>query len=127
MSANTKFANQSTSGTKLYSVTPFPNSKVIPKVVETNDLSKLVTSKSIPITTKANVVKNDKVITPGMFRINPSMTSRVDNVMPNKPVKSSARTNPITVSQPHVITKKHVNFDLNGLYSTRVDYWSIGF
>ncbi|GKC47483.1 hypothetical protein Tco_1065205 [Tanacetum coccineum] len=37
-STNTKFSNQSTSRTKLYSVTPFPRSKIIPKVVETNDL-----------------------------------------------------------------------------------------
>ncbi|GJY75186.1 hypothetical protein Tco_0480302 [Tanacetum coccineum] len=90
-SANTKFANQSTSGTKFYSVTPFPNSKIIPKVVELNDL------------------------------INPSKTSWVDNDMPNKPVKATVRTNQITVSQPHVITKKHVNSDSNGLSSTGVD------
>ncbi|GKE90447.1 hypothetical protein Tco_1567922, partial [Tanacetum coccineum] len=54
-SANTKFENQSTSGTKLYSVTPFPNSKVIPKVVETNDLSKPVTSNLVPTTTESKL------------------------------------------------------------------------
>nr|GEU57120.1 hypothetical protein [Tanacetum cinerariifolium] len=33
---------------------------------------------------------------------NPSKTSRVDNVVPNKPVKASVRTKLITGSQPHV-------------------------
>ncbi|GJS43050.1 hypothetical protein Tco_0568093 [Tanacetum coccineum] len=49
--------------------------KVPPKVVETNDLSNPVTSNSVPITTEANVVKNDKVIALGMFMINPFKTS----------------------------------------------------
>ncbi|GJQ90325.1 reverse transcriptase domain-containing protein [Tanacetum coccineum] len=53
--------------------------------------------------------------------INPSKTSRVDNVMPNKPVKESVRLKPITTSQPHVITKKDVNSNTNGLPSTRVE------
>ncbi|GKA27692.1 hypothetical protein Tco_0713860 [Tanacetum coccineum] len=34
---------------------------------------------------------------------------------------ASVRTNPITVSQPHVVTKKDVNSDSNGLSSTGVD------
>ncbi|GJX22814.1 hypothetical protein Tco_0227259 [Tanacetum coccineum] len=38
-SVNTKLSKPSTSGTKLYSVTLFPKSKVISKVVEKNDLS----------------------------------------------------------------------------------------
>ncbi|GJY53985.1 retrovirus-related pol polyprotein from transposon TNT 1-94 [Tanacetum coccineum] len=91
-SANTKFTKQSILGkppssskSKLYSVTPFPNSKVIPKVGETNALLKLVTSNSAPSTRESKVVKNDNVISPGMFRINPSKTSRVENVMPNDP------------------------------------------
>ncbi|GJZ09676.1 retrovirus-related pol polyprotein from transposon TNT 1-94 [Tanacetum coccineum] len=120
-SANTKFVNQSTSGTKLYSVTPFPNSKVIPKVVETNDLSKPVTSNSVPTTTESKVVTNDKVITPRMFRINSFKTSREDKFVPINKVRASVRTNLITVSQPHVIIKKHVNFNLNGLSYIGVD------
>nr|GFC22750.1 hypothetical protein [Tanacetum cinerariifolium] len=36
-------------------------------------------------------------------------------------VSASARTKPITVSQPPVITKKDLNSDLNGLSSTGVD------
>nr|GEW41221.1 putative reverse transcriptase domain-containing protein [Tanacetum cinerariifolium] len=56
----------------------------------------------------------------GMFRINPSKTSREEKHVPNT-VSACARTKPITVSQPHVITKKDANSDLNGLSSTGVD------
>nr|GFC44279.1 hypothetical protein [Tanacetum cinerariifolium] len=65
-------------------------------------------------------MNNDKVIAPGMFRINPDKTSREVKKVPNT-VSASARTKPIIVSQPHVITKKDVNSDLNGLSSTGVD------
>nr|GFB14776.1 ribonuclease H-like domain-containing protein [Tanacetum cinerariifolium] len=57
---------------------------------------------------------------PGMFRINPSKTSREEKQVPNT-VSASARTYLITVSQPPVITKKDVNSDLNGLSSTGID------
>ncbi|GKD81569.1 hypothetical protein Tco_1348408 [Tanacetum coccineum] len=43
-SVNTKLSRPPTSGNKLYSVTLLPKSKVIPKVVEKNDLSKSVNS-----------------------------------------------------------------------------------
>nr|GEX47226.1 retrovirus-related Pol polyprotein from transposon TNT 1-94 [Tanacetum cinerariifolium] len=43
-----------------------------------------------------------------------------ENYVPNK-VRASVRKNPITVSQPHVITKKDVNSDSNGLSSIGVD------
>nr|GEY77617.1 hypothetical protein [Tanacetum cinerariifolium] len=55
-----------------------------------------------------------------MFRINPDKTSREAKKGPYT-VSASARTKPITVSQPPVITKKDVNSDLNGLSSTGVD------
>nr|GEV97136.1 hypothetical protein [Tanacetum cinerariifolium] len=55
-----------------------------------------------------------------MFRINPNKTSKEAKKVPNT-VSASARTKPITISQPPVITKKYVNSDLNGLSSTRVD------
>ncbi|GJZ73381.1 retrovirus-related pol polyprotein from transposon TNT 1-94 [Tanacetum coccineum] len=42
-SVNTKFAKPSTSGNKLYSVTPLPKTHFIPKVMKKNDLSKTVT------------------------------------------------------------------------------------
>ncbi|GJT43551.1 hypothetical protein Tco_0952266 [Tanacetum coccineum] len=81
-SANTKFANQSTSGTKLYFVTPLPKTKVLPKVVEMNDLSNPVTSNLAPTLNDSQVLKNDKVIAPGMFRINLVKSFREYKFMP---------------------------------------------
>ncbi|GKB84906.1 hypothetical protein Tco_0957178 [Tanacetum coccineum] len=127
-SVNTQFCKQSilgkplsSSGPKLYSVTPFPKTKGLPKIDETHALSKPVTSNSVPTTKESKVVDYDKVIAPGMFRIGPRQTSRKDNFVPNKPSKASIRTNPINVSQPHVIIKKAVNADSNGFSSTGVD------
>nr|GEW51322.1 hypothetical protein [Tanacetum cinerariifolium] len=103
-SANTKFAKKSILGK-------------LPKVGETLALSKPVTSNSIPTPQESKVMKNVKLIAPGMFRINPFKPSREEKHVPNK-VRASIRTNPITVSQPPVITKKAVNSDSNGLSST---------
>ncbi|GKB32888.1 hypothetical protein Tco_0872289 [Tanacetum coccineum] len=69
----------------------------------------------------SKVMKNDNVIAPEMFRINPSKTSREDKFVPINKVRASIRTNLITVSQPHAITKNHVNSDSHGLSSTGVD------
>nr|GFB26509.1 reverse transcriptase domain-containing protein [Tanacetum cinerariifolium] len=44
-----------------------------------------------------------------------------DKFMPINNVRASVRKNPITVSQPHVVTKKVVNFVENGFPSTGVD------
>nr|GFD50991.1 hypothetical protein [Tanacetum cinerariifolium] len=106
-SANTKFAKQ-------------PIVENLSQVGKTNDLSNPVTSNSVSTPQESKGVNNDKVIAPGMFRINPSKTSKKEKHMPNT-IRASARTKPITVSQPHVITKKDVNSDLNGLSSTGVD------
>nr|GEX43788.1 hypothetical protein [Tanacetum cinerariifolium] len=106
-SANTKFAKQSILGK-------------LPKVGETHALSKPLTSNSIPTPPESKVMKNIKVIAPGMFRINPFKPSREEKHVPNK-VRASVRTNSITVSQPSVITKKVVNSDSNGLSSIGVD------
>nr|GFD11454.1 hypothetical protein [Tanacetum cinerariifolium] len=65
-------------------------------------------------------VNNDKVIAPGMFRINPSKTSRKEKHVSNT-VRASAGTKPITVSLPPVFTRQDVNSNLNGLSSTGVD------
>ncbi|GJV02267.1 integrase, catalytic region, zinc finger, CCHC-type containing protein [Tanacetum coccineum] len=93
-----------------------------PRLVDqTNDLSNPVTSNSVPTPQESKVVKNDNVIAPGVFRINPSKTSREDKFMPINKVRASVRTNPITISQLYVITKKDVNSDSNGLSSTGVD------
>nr|GEZ68009.1 hypothetical protein [Tanacetum cinerariifolium] len=82
-SVNTQFCKQSilgkpssSSGSKLYVVTPFPKSKGLPNIDETHALSKPVTSKSVPTPQESKVVKNDNVIAPGMFRINPFKPSR---------------------------------------------------
>ncbi|GJX12958.1 hypothetical protein Tco_0204716 [Tanacetum coccineum] len=137
-SENTKFANQSTvrkpylqslrnkfvvrqSNAFQSERQAFLKLRVPYKVDETNDLSNPVTSNSVPTLQESKVVKNDNVISPGMFRINPSKTSREDKFVPINKVRSSIRTNPITASQPHVITKNHVNFDSHGLSSARVD------
>nr|GEY33414.1 retrovirus-related Pol polyprotein from transposon TNT 1-94 [Tanacetum cinerariifolium] len=126
-SVNTQFCKQSILGKlhsstklKLYVVTPFQKSKGLPKIDETYALSKPITTISVPIPQESKVVKNDNVIALGMFRINPFKPARKEKYVPNK-VRVNVRTNPITVSQPHVITKKNVNSDSNGLSSTGVD------
>ncbi|GJR80588.1 hypothetical protein Tco_0151373 [Tanacetum coccineum] len=106
---------------KLYSVTPFPKSSVLPEVDKTNALSKPVTSNLAPSTRELKVVQTVNVIAPRIFRPSPSKTSRVDNVVPNKPVKTSVRIKPITVSLPNVIHKKQSYSDSNGFSTTRVN------
>ncbi|GKA05640.1 hypothetical protein Tco_0684760 [Tanacetum coccineum] len=126
---NTWFTKQSILGKphyssykpKLYSVSPFPKSSVLLKVDKTNALSKPVTSNSAPSTRESKVVQTVNMIAPRIFRSNPFKTSRVDNVVPNKPVKTSVRIKPITVSQPNVIHKQQANSDSNGFSSTRVN------
>nr|GEX66637.1 hypothetical protein [Tanacetum cinerariifolium] len=105
-SVNTKFAKLSILGKP-------------PNVGETYALLKPVTSNSIPTPQGSKVMKNAKVIAPGMFRINPFKTSREEKHVPNK-VRASVRTNPITVSQPPLITKKVVNSDSNGNQTTNL-------
>nr|GEV04997.1 hypothetical protein [Tanacetum cinerariifolium] len=106
-STNTKFVKQSILGKP-------------PMLGETLALSQPVTSNSIPTPQESKVVKNDKVIAPGMLRINPFKPSREEKHVPNN-VRANARTKPITVSQPPVFTKKDVNSDSNGLSSTGID------
>nr|GEV68317.1 hypothetical protein [Tanacetum cinerariifolium] len=91
-----------------------------PMLGEIHALSKPVTSNSVPTPQESKVVKNNKVIASGMFRINHFKTSIEEKHVPNN-VRASARTKPITVSQPPVITKKDVNSDSNGLSSTGID------
>nr|GEW11796.1 integrase, catalytic region, zinc finger, CCHC-type, peptidase aspartic, catalytic [Tanacetum cinerariifolium] len=106
-SANTKFAKQSIM-------------ENLPTIGETHALSKPVTSNSDPTPQESKVMKNDKVIAPGMFRINPFKTSREEKHVPNN-ISASVRTKPITISQPSIITKKELNSDSNGFSSTGVD------
>ncbi|GJS80230.1 hypothetical protein Tco_0730111 [Tanacetum coccineum] len=137
-STDTKFANQSTERKPFLQslrntfVVRQPNAfqserlnfsktQVPQKVDKMDDLSNPDTSNSVPTTEESKVVENDKVIAPGMFRINPFKNSKKVKYVPNKPIKASVRTNPITVPQPHVITKKVINSDSNGFSSTGVD------
>nr|GEU51261.1 hypothetical protein [Tanacetum cinerariifolium] len=106
-SVNTKFAKQS--------ILRNP-----PKVCETHALSKPITSNSMLILKESKVVKNDKVIAPGMFKIIPFKPSMEEKHVPNK-VRASVRTKPIIVSQPPFITKKVINSDSNGLSFTGID------
>ncbi|GJX71295.1 retrovirus-related pol polyprotein from transposon TNT 1-94 [Tanacetum coccineum] len=99
----------------------FSKTRVPQKVDKTNDLLNPVTSNSVPTTKESNVVENDKVIALGMFRINPFKNSREVKFVPNNPIKAGVRTNPITIPQPHVTTKKGANYDSNGFSSTGVD------
>nr|GEU95919.1 copia protein [Tanacetum cinerariifolium] len=93
-STNTKFTKQSILGKP-------------PKVGKIHALLKPVTLNFIPTPQESKVMKNDKVIAPGMFRINPFKTSREEKHAPNN-IRASARIKPITVSQPPVFTKKDV-------------------
>nr|GFC80127.1 hypothetical protein [Tanacetum cinerariifolium] len=93
-SKNTKFAKQ-------------PIAEILPKLGETNALSKPVPSNSVSTPQVSKGVNNDKVIASGMFRISSDKVSRDAKKVPNT-VSASTRTKPITVSQPNVITKKNV-------------------
>nr|GFC20587.1 hypothetical protein [Tanacetum cinerariifolium] len=106
-SKNTKFAKQ-------------PNVEILPKIGETNALSKPVTSNSVSTPQVSKGVNNAMVIAPGMFRISHNKVSREAKKVPNT-LSASSRTKLITVSQPSVITKKDMNSNLNGLSSTRLD------
>nr|GFC30636.1 hypothetical protein [Tanacetum cinerariifolium] len=106
-SKNTKFPKQ-------------PLAEILPKIGETNALSKSVTSNFISTPQVSKGVNNAKVIAPGMFRISPDKVSREAKKVPNT-VSASSRTKPITVSQPSVITKKGMNSNLNGFSSTGLD------
>ncbi|GJR39376.1 hypothetical protein Tco_1215060 [Tanacetum coccineum] len=63
-----------------------------------------------PIPEPHQVPQNDSKI----FRIQSFKVLGVDIFVPNKHVKTSVRTKPIIVSQPHVITKNDVNSKTNG-------------
>nr|GFA97612.1 integrase, catalytic region, zinc finger, CCHC-type, peptidase aspartic, catalytic [Tanacetum cinerariifolium] len=103
-SKNMKFAKQSILGKP-------------PMLGEIHALSKPVTSNLVSTPQESKVVNNDKVIAPGMFRINPFKSSREEKYVPNND-KASDRTKPITVSQP---SEKDVNSDPNSLSFIGID------
>ncbi|GJU96872.1 retrovirus-related pol polyprotein from transposon TNT 1-94 [Tanacetum coccineum] len=91
---------------KLSAVTHFPKK-----------LHASIPSHSVPQPKEFNVVKHSNVIAPGMFKIDPSQTSRVD-LVPNNQSSASIRTNPITNSQHHVTFKENVSSDTVNSSST---------
>ncbi|GKD65407.1 retrovirus-related pol polyprotein from transposon TNT 1-94 [Tanacetum coccineum] len=135
-STNTKFANQSTE--RKPSLQPVrknlvvrqPNAfqsehttssknRVPQKVDETNDLSKPVTSNSVPTPQESKIMKHDNVIAPGMFRINPFKPSR-EKVCPNK-VKRALGQLQSPFHNLMSSLRKMVNSDLKWFNSTGVD------
>nr|GEV24588.1 putative reverse transcriptase domain-containing protein [Tanacetum cinerariifolium] len=109
-SMNTKFANQSTE--RKLSLQPLRNNFVVrqpnafqsecPKFSKTrvpqkfdemNDLLNPVTSNLVSTPQESKVMKIDNVIALGMFRINPSKTSRKDKFLHINKVRASVRTN----------------------------------
>ncbi|GJZ98141.1 retrovirus-related pol polyprotein from transposon TNT 1-94 [Tanacetum coccineum] len=85
----------SSSGSKIYVVTPFPKSMGFPKIDETYALSKPVTSNSVTSPQESKLMKNDNVIAPGMFRINPFKPSReekVDNTVKTRRTEPRSNT-----------------------------------
>ncbi|GKF06149.1 hypothetical protein Tco_0036817 [Tanacetum coccineum] len=92
-SVNTKLSRPPTSGNKLYSVTSLPKLKVIPKVVEKNDLSKSVTSH---LTTNKIIEKCTKVLTPGLLKSEP------------KPINAYFKNNRDVHKDYLKVTREHV-------------------
>ncbi|GJY41412.1 retrovirus-related pol polyprotein from transposon TNT 1-94 [Tanacetum coccineum] len=95
-STNTKFANH--------------------KVNVTNDLSKPVTSNSVPTPQESKIVKHDNVIAPGMFRINPFKPSREEKSSCNKnkevEVEEHHRNLLLSKNKKHMSSEcKHVKLD----------------
>nr|GEX11089.1 hypothetical protein [Tanacetum cinerariifolium] len=112
---NTSESMNNTLGT---SVTPQVDK---PKLNDVTPYSKKlhasIPSHSAPQPREFNVVKHSNAITPGMFKIDPSQTSRVDLVSNNQS-STSIRTNPITNSQRHVTFKENVSSDTVNASST---------
>ncbi|GJR39279.1 hypothetical protein Tco_1214963 [Tanacetum coccineum] len=106
-STNTKFSNQSTK--RKPSLHPLRNNFVVrqPKAFQSEH-------------TKFSKNQVPQKVDETNDLINPFKNYREEKYVPNK-VRASVRTNSITVSQPHVITKKDVNCDSNGISSTGVD------
>nr|GEU48892.1 RNA-directed DNA polymerase, eukaryota, reverse transcriptase zinc-binding domain protein [Tanacetum cinerariifolium] len=81
---------------------------------EIHALSKPATSNSVPTPQESKVIKNDKVITPGMFRINPFKTSREEKHVPNN-------------STPFYFTTVVFNLTSRSIYRVPTQMSSFGF
>ncbi|GJU83940.1 hypothetical protein Tco_1291486 [Tanacetum coccineum] len=89
-------------GTKLYYVTPFPKSKVIPKVVEKNDLSKSVTSH---LTTNKIIEKCTKVLASGRVS-----STNASGSMPRINTKNDRIPQPSSRSKKNKVEAHHRKF-----------------
>ncbi|GJW84424.1 hypothetical protein Tco_0157569 [Tanacetum coccineum] len=95
------------------------NENGLPKIDESHDLSKPVTSNSVLTPQESKVMKNDNVIAPGMFKINPFETSREEKFVP-KPLKHALGQNQ-SLFHNLMSSLRNGNSDSNGLSSTGVD------
>nr|GEW86974.1 putative reverse transcriptase domain-containing protein [Tanacetum cinerariifolium] len=112
---NTSKSMNNTSGT---SVTPqVDKPKLIAVTPYSKKLHASIPSHSVPQPREFNVMKHSNVIVPGMFKIDPSQTFRVD-LVPNNQSSTSIRTNPISNFQHHVTFKENVYFDTVNASST---------
>ncbi|GJS45432.1 hypothetical protein Tco_0595553 [Tanacetum coccineum] len=82
-----------TTRTKLYSVTSLPKSKVIPKVLEKNELSKSINSH---LTTYKIIEKCTKVLAPGLLKIK------------SEPIKAYLKSNRVVHRDYLNVTEEHV-------------------
>nr|GEU43426.1 Gag-Pol polyprotein [Tanacetum cinerariifolium] len=106
---NTSESMNNTLGT---SVTPHVDKPKLSAVTpHSKKLHASIPSHSVPQPREFNVVKHRNVIAPVMFKINPSLTSRVD-LVPNKQSSVSIRTNQITNSQRHATFKENVSSNM---------------
>nr|GFC33203.1 hypothetical protein [Tanacetum cinerariifolium] len=104
-----EFMKCDSSGTSVTPQVDKPKLVVVPPY--SKKLHASIPSHFVPQPREFNVVKHSNVIAPGVFKIDPPQTSRVDMV-PNKQSSASIRTNPITNFQRHITFKEKVSSDM---------------
>nr|GEV09005.1 hypothetical protein [Tanacetum cinerariifolium] len=110
--------SESMNNTSWTSVTPqVDKPKLIAVTPYSKKLHASIPSHSVPQPKEFDVVKQSNVIAPGMSKIDPSQTSRVD-LVPNNQYSASIRINPITNFQRHVTFKENVCSDTVNASST---------
>nr|GEW81508.1 integrase, catalytic region, zinc finger, CCHC-type, peptidase aspartic, catalytic [Tanacetum cinerariifolium] len=109
---------ESMNNTSVTSVTPHVDKPKLSAVTpHSKKLHASILSHSVPQPKEFNVVKHKNVIALGMFKINPSQTSKVD-LVPNKQSSEGIRTNLITSFQRHVTFKENMSSDTINASST---------
>nr|GEW42654.1 retrovirus-related Pol polyprotein from transposon TNT 1-94 [Tanacetum cinerariifolium] len=114
---NTFESMKNTSGTSMTPHVDKPKLSVVTPLFK--KLHASMPSHSVPQPREFNVMKHRNVISPGVFKINPSQKPRID-LVPNKQSSTSIRTNSITNSQRHVIVKENVSSNTVTASSTRI-------